>query len=133
MMHNQEFKLITEDMVRLRHEVMSRVRFVRRVRTVLSSPYLSLVFALIFVLCASIFVSLADVVHNIMVQSAWGGRLSYTYSSLMHAKIVVQILALLTSLSCAALFAKILFKLKTPAYYVGNFLVSLRPLKFFRS
>jgi hypothetical protein len=132
MMHN-DYKLITEDMERLRQEVMSRVRTIRRIRSVLSSPYLSAVLVLIFVLCASIFVSFGDVLHNIMSQAEWGGRFSYTYSSIVHARIAVQIFAVLTSLSCLALLAKILFRLRTPVSFLGNFLASRSPLKFFRS
>jgi hypothetical protein len=132
MMHNEEYKIIKEDIERLREEVMSRVKTVRRLRAVLTSPYSSAVLAIICLLSASIFISVGDVVHNIMAQGEWGGRLSYTYSSILHTGIIVQIIAGLMSLSCLALFLKILLKLRSPMYFLGHFISSRSP-KLFRS
>ncbi len=132
-MHSEDFKLITEDMERLREEVLSRVRTVRRMRAFWASPFSSAALAIIFVLCASIFVSFGDVVHNIMAHGEWSGRFSYTYASLIHTRIAVQILAVLTSVSCLILFTKILFRLRSPVYFIGNFITSHTSRKLFRS
>lgn len=121
-MPNEDFRLITVEMERLRERVLSRVRMVRRVRAFFASPYSSALFVLAFLLCASTLVSLGDVVHNIMVHAEWGGRFSYTYDALIHARIMVQILAGLTSFSLFILVTKILFKLRTPVYSIGNFI-----------
>lgn len=131
-MHNNEFRMITEDMERLKERVMSRVRIVRRIRAFLSSPVSSATFAIIFLLCANIFVSFTDIVHNIMIHGEWGSRLSYTCDAVLHTRIMVQIFAALTSVSVLVLLVKILFRLKTPVYFLGNFLTSI-PLKLFRS
>lgn len=133
MISPDEYKMVREDMARLREEVISRVRTIRRMRAFLASPMSSASLALVLVLCTSILVSFGDIVNNIMAHSEWGGRFSYTYSSLVHARVVVQVLALLTSLSCLVLLIKILSKLRTPAYFIGNFISSRTPLRFFRS
>lgn len=129
-MTNEQLRGITNDMERLHDEVMSRVRFLRRIRAFLSSPASSAVLALLFMLCASIFVSFSDVVRNIMLQGEWGTRFSYTYDAVLHAQIAVQVFAFLTSLSFLVLFTKILFKLRAPVTSIGNYLFSF---KFFRS
>jgi hypothetical protein len=132
-MTRNEFTKISTDMERLRDDVLSRVRTVRRIRAFFASPASSATLVIVFILCASILVSFGDIVHNIMSQTEWGGRFSYTYSSLVHSRIAVQILAGLTSLSCLALLYKILFRLRTPVYIIGTFIVSKSPLKFLRS
>jgi hypothetical protein len=132
-MTTQEYKMIKEDMERLRDEVMGRVRIVRKIRAFFASPVSSAAFVVVCVLSASIFVSFADVLHNIMAQTEWGSRFSYTYLSLVHARILVQVLAVLTSISGLALLAKILFRLRTPVYFIGNFITERTPFKFFRS
>lgn len=132
-MSNDNFKLVTDDMARLREEVMSRVRTVRRLKAFLASPISSATITIVCVLSASILVSFGDIIQNIMTHAEWGGRVSYTYSSLMHARIAVQVLAALTSVSLLILLSKILFRLRTPAYFLGTFIVSRSPLKFFRS
>jgi len=111
-MLNDDFRLITEDMQRLRERVLSRVRMVRRIRAFFASPFSNALFVLAFLLCASTLVSIGDIVHNIMVQAEWGGRFSYTYTALIHARIMVQVLAGLTSLSLFVLVSKVLFKLR---------------------
>lgn len=133
MMRNEEFRLITRDMERLRVEVMSRVRTVRRIRSFLASPFLSAILTVVFLLCASIFVSFNNIVSNIMAQAGWSGRFYYAYSSLMHTQVAVQIFAFLTSVCCLILFTKILFRLRMPVYSIGNFIVSRSGFKFFRS
>jgi hypothetical protein len=132
-MRNEEFRLITEDMERLRDEVMSRVRIVRKIRAFLTSPASSATLVVVFLLCTSIFVSFTDIIHNIMIQAEWGGRVSYAYQAVMNTRMSVQVFAFLTSLSLLVLFTKILFRLRTPMYIIGSFLSSFSRFKFFRS
>lgn len=132
MMHN-DFKQVSIDMERLKEEVLSRVRTVRRIRAFFKSPMSSASLVVILLLCASILVSFGDIVHNIMAQGAWQGRFSYTYISLLHARMAVQVLAGLTSLSFLVLFAKILFRLRTPVSSVGNFIANRISFRLFKS
>ena len=109
-----------------REDVMSRVKTVRGVRTFMASPLSSIFLATVLILCASIVVSFDDVLHNIMVHKEWGGRLSYTYSSLIHSRIVVQVFAFFTTVSLTMVFIR---SIRTSLHFVGN----LSPLRFFRS
>jgi hypothetical protein len=116
-MRNEEFRLITEDMERLREEVLSRVRVVRRVRAFLASPAASAVVTISILLCASIFVSFGDIIRNIMLHTEWSGRFSYTYSSLMHARMAVQVFAGLTSVSLLVLCVRLLLRIRTLRFF----------------
>jgi hypothetical protein len=132
-MYNDEFAIIQRDMARLKDEVLSRIRTVERIRAFLRSPASNATITLVLILCASIFVSFNDVVHNIMAQGEWGGRVSYTYLAIMQARVLVQVFAGLTSVSCLVLLFKVLMRLKAPAYFIGNFFVTRSPVRFFRS
>ena len=132
-MTRDEYSLIREDVARLREEVMSRVRTVRKIKAFFASPLCSASFAVVFISCTTIFVSLRDIVHNVMLQTEWGERFFYTYSSLLHTKVMVQILALLASACCLILFLKVLMKLKAPVYFVGKFLHARLPVRIFRA
>lgn len=116
-----------------REELMNRVRTVRIVRSLLGSPLAGAFFAAVFLVCISIFVSIGDVVRNILVQGEWSGRFSYTYSSLMHSRITVQILACLTLISFLIMLARSVRHIRVPIYFIANFISSISPLKFFRS
>ncbi len=112
---------------------MSRIETVNQVRNFLMSPISTATLVVAFLLCGTIFVSFADIIRNIMLQAEWGGRFSYTYSSFLHTRMVVQVLAVLTSISCLLLLAKIMLRLRTPIYGIGSFIASRSPLKFLRS
>lgn len=113
--------------------LMSRIRTVNEVRSFASSPLAGACLAMLFLIITSVMISVGDVVHNVMVQSEWGSRFSYIYSSILHSEIIVQALAALTFISCLMVLYRSLRRLKTPLYFVGNFIVSYSPVRFFRS
>ncbi len=92
-MTNESYRTMQLNMGRLREEVLSRVRTVQRIRAFLASPASSATLVVVFLACASIFVSFGDIARNLMMHSEWSGRFSYTYSSLMHTRVIVQIFA----------------------------------------
>lgn len=130
-MHNNLYK--TEKEISFTNDLMVRIRTVRRFRAFMASPAASALLAGIFLLCGSIFVSIGDVIQNIMAQGEWGGRFSYAYSALMHSRFVVQALALLMMISCTMVFVRSFRLMRTPLFAMGNFIASISPIKFLRS
>ncbi len=127
----KEFKTTLE--IDRRSYLMSRVRTVRSIRAFMASPLSSACMAILFVTISCVLVSIGDVTHNIMAHGEWSGRLSYVYTSLMHSRIIVQALVFFTIVSCFMVLVRSAFKLRTPLYFVGNFIVSMSPVRFFRS
>lgn len=89
--------------LQLKYDVMSRVRAVNTIRTLLSSPLMSALVGIALVLSLSIIVSIGDVIKNTMAHVDWSGRFFYTYSSLIHSRLIVQTLITLTAFSSIAL------------------------------
>lgn len=89
--------------LQLKYDVMSRVRAVNTIRTLLSSPLMSALVGIALVLSLSIIVSIGDVIKNTMAHVDWSERFFYTYSSLIHSRLIVQTLITLTAFSSIAL------------------------------
>ncbi len=117
-MTNENYKIMQTNMERLRDDVLLRVRTIQKIRAFIASPASSATLLAVFLACASIFVSFEDIIHNMMTHAEWTGRLSYTYTSILHARIVVQIFAFFVSALGLMLIVKLL---------------SRTPLRIFRS
>lgn len=130
-MNNDHYRTTQE--MRRRDDIMSRVRTVGGIRMFTSSPMAGACSAIIFMVFTTVVVSVRDVMNNIMAHAEWGGRLSYTFSSLLHSRFIVQALAVLMIISCAMVLLRSMRHLKSPFYFMGNFLASVSPLRFFRS
>lgn len=130
MMYNNYYS--TTEMQR-NEEIMNRIRTVRMTRAFFASPFAPVALALVFFVCTSVVVSVGDVMHNIMVQGEWSGRLSYAYSSLLHSRIIVQTLALLIVISCLMVIRRSLPKLRSQLSSAGHFIFAHSPLKLWRS
>ena len=72
---------------------MSRVRTVRGIRALVSSPVASTLLGIALALYLSLLVSIGDVVANTMAHLNWSERFSYAISSLLHSRIMVQTIA----------------------------------------
>ena len=92
----------------IKYSILSRVRTVHMIRAILMSPFASVLFgiALAGYLCA--IVSLGDVVSNTMSHVDWSQRFSYALSSLLHSRIIVQMIASLFVLTSLFAFFNIL-------------------------
>jgi hypothetical protein len=123
----------TTEELRRKEDIMSRVRTVGGLRTFMGSPMAGACLAAIFLVVGAVVVSVRDVVSNIMAQAEWGGRFSYTYSSLMHSRMIVQVLAFFIVMSCGLILFRSVRHLRNPFYWMGNFIVTILPLRFFRS
>lgn len=130
-MYKDDYRTIGE--MRRTDDIMSRVRTVGGIRAFTSSPMAGACLAIVFLVSTTVVVSVRDVMSNIMAQAEWGGRLSYAFSSLLHSRFIVQALALLVLVSCTMVLFRSMRHLKSPLYFVGNFLASVSPLRFFRS
>ena len=102
--------MMTEN--KLVYEVMSRVKTVRGVRAFAASPWAGGVCAVALVSCASIIVSVRDVMTNTMAHVDWSERFFYAYSALIHSRIIVQALALLIILACTMVAVNSLRRLR---------------------
>ncbi len=89
---------------KVKYEVMSRIQTVRGVRAFATSPMASVFVLGALMMCSTAIVSISDIVSNIMAHADWGERFSYTFSSLLHTRILVQAFVLLIFAACFATF-----------------------------
>lgn len=94
-----------------KYDIMSRVKMVRGMRTLLSSPVASGLFGIALACYLSIIVSLGDIFSNTMIYVNWSERFSYAFSSLLHSRIIVQTLAVLIVVASFAVLINSLRKI----------------------
>ena len=74
-------------------EIMRRVRVISFVHAFLGSPVVGAVAMLSLIFIAGMTVSLHHVGANIIAHQSWPSCITYTISSLLHTRVIVQVLA----------------------------------------
>jgi hypothetical protein len=93
-------------------EIMMRVKTVRLLRFTLASPVIGLFVIALLGVWADIIISFHDVMQNTMAHEGFFECVSYIYSSLIHSRTVVQIVALLIVTSVAGLLMSLVIRYK---------------------
>lgn len=94
-----------------RSDVMTRVKTVRGVRTIVASPLATGLLGFALACYLSAIVSMGDILTNTMMHGGWSARFFYALSSLVHSRFIVQTLALLITLAVLRIAFKSLRKL----------------------
>ncbi len=89
-----------------------RVKTVRLLRLTLASPIIALFAIALLGIWADVVISFHDVMQNTMAHESLSECLSYIYSSLIHSRAIVQILALLILASATGFLVSTLVKFK---------------------
>ncbi len=96
----------------MNEEIMMRVRTVRLLRLTLASPIIVLFIIVLLGIWADVVISFHDVMQNTLAHESLTECLSYIYSSLIHSRVIVQILAFLIFASVAGFLVSTLIKFK---------------------
>lgn len=98
--------------LQLDQEVMVRIRTVNLLRLIFASPIIMLIAILALGIWVDVIVSFKDIIKNTFAHGNFTEYISYIYSSLVHSRMIVQILASLLTLTGIAFVIMSLKKIK---------------------
>jgi len=105
----------------LQIDIMMRVKTIRTLRVFLTLTFISPLIMIALMVWGAFIISFDDILTNTMAHESIIDAFSYVFSSLMHSRVIVQILTSIITIFGIALAFSYLRKIKIPIWHGARF------------
>jgi len=116
MLNTMNSEINNETKIGMKYSIMSRIETVRGIRNFVGSPLFNLVFLTFLLASSTLICSIESIFKNTMTYMHWGDRFSYTFSSFINSRFIVQILAVFIIISLIMILINSMRKLGKIAF-----------------
>src|SRR3989344_4198570 len=116
MLNTMNSEINNETKIGMKYSIMSRKETVRGIRNFVGSPLFNLVFLTFLLAASTLICSIESIFKNTMTYMHWGDRFSYTFSSFINSRFIVQILAVFIIISLIMILINSMRKLGKIAF-----------------